>query len=238
MLDLQAQYASIREEVLAAIARVCDTQQFIMGPEVERLERELASIIGVRDAVAVSSGTDALLVAMMALGIGPGDEVITPTFSFFATAGSVARLGARPVFVDVDAETLTIDPARVRAAITPRTRAIIPVHLFGLCSDVDPIMVAAPGIPVIEDAAQALGAIYKGPAAGTLGTLGCFCFFPSKYYPVPFHRHECFRHLAHAPDAFPRADAAAAEVLALPIYPELTPSQQGHVVRSIAEALG
>jgi dTDP-4-amino-4,6-dideoxygalactose transaminase len=182
LLDLQAQYASIREDVLAAITRVCDTQQFIMGPEVEQLERELASALGVRGAVAVSSGTDALLVAMMALGIGAGDEVIAPTFSFFATAGSVARLGARPVFVDVDPDTLMIDAAAARAALTPRTRAIIPVHLFGLCADMDPLAAVAAdaGIPIIEDAAQALGATYKGRAAGTLGNVACFSFFPSK----------------------------------------------------------
>jgi dTDP-4-amino-4,6-dideoxygalactose transaminase len=363
LLDLQAQYASIREDVLAAITRVCDTQHFIMGPEVERLERELAATLGVRHAIGVSSGTDALLVAMMALGIGPGDEVITPTFSFFATAGCVSRLGARPIFVDVDAETLMIEPAGVRAAITSRTKAIIPVHLYGLCADVDALAHVAGKIPVIEDAAQAIGATFKGRAAGSLGILATFSFFPSKnlgaygdaglvtttddalahrvrllrnhgaepkyyhhevggnfrldalqaailsaklphlgdwnarrranaaryaalfdrfnlrrcvtlpvepedrthiyhqyvvrvpnrdavrshlaarnvgteiYYPVPFHRQECFRHLGHRTDAFPNADAAAAQVLALPIYPELTVAQQEHVVASIAEAL-
>ena len=365
MLDLQAQYASIRGDVLEAITRVCDTQQFIMGPEVEQLERELASALGVRCAVTVSSGTDALLVALMALGIGPGDEVITPTFSFFATAGSVSRLGARPVFVDVDAETLMIDAAAVRAALTPRTRAIIPVHLFGLCADMDPLCVVAreAGVPLLEDAAQAIGATYKGRAAGSMGRAACFSFFPSKnlgaygdaglvttndeslagrirllrthgaepkyyhrevggnfrldalqaavlrvklphlrtwnearrvnadryralfdragllsritvpteppgrthtyhqyvvrvpnrdavrqhlasreigtdvYYPVPFHRQECFASLGHPLHAFPNADRAAAEVLALPVYPELTVSQQEHVVVSLAEAL-
>jgi dTDP-4-amino-4,6-dideoxygalactose transaminase len=366
LLDLQAQYASIREDVLAAITRVCDTQQFIMGPEVERLERELRSAIGARAAIAVSSGTDALLVAMMALGIGPGDEVITPTFSFFATAGCVARLGARPVFVDVDPATLMLDAAGVRAALTPRTRAIVPVHLFGLCADMDPLIALAADarIPVLEDAAQAIGATYKGRTAGTIGTMAAFSFFPSKnlgaygdaglvttaddalaarvrllrthgaepkyyhreiggnfrldalqaavltvklphlarwnearranaaryralfdraglldrvrlpveppgrthiyhqyvvrvpnrdavrahltsrgvgtdiYYPVPFHRQACFAHLGHAPGAFPNADAAAAEVLALPVYPELTAGQQAYVVGAIAEALG
>ena len=365
LLDLQAQYASIRGDVLAAITRVCDSQQFIMGPEVEQLERELASTLGVRSAVAVSSGTDALLVAMMALGIGPGDEVITPTFSFFATAGCVARLGARPVFVDIDPDTLMLDAARVRAALTPRTRAIVPVHLYGLCADMDPLLDIArtARLPLIEDAAQAIGATYKGRAAGTIGTVACFSFFPSKnlgaygdaglvtteddrlanrirllrihgaepkyyhrevggnfrldalqaavlrvklphlaawnerrranaaryrtlfeaaglpsrvtlpiqppgrthiyhqyvvrvphrdavrhhlasreigtdiYYPVPFHRQECFAHLGYPADGFPHADKAAAEVLALPIYPELTEAQQAHVVRSLAEAL-
>ena len=365
LLDLQAQYASIRGDVLAAMTRVCDTQQFIMGPEVEQLECELAAALGVRVAVAVSSGTDALLVALMALDIGPGDEVITPTFSFFATAGSVARLGARPVFVDIDPDTFMLDADGVRAALTPRTRAIVPVHLYGLCADMDPLIAIAreAGVPLVEDAAQALGATYKGRAAGTLGTVACFSFFPSKnlgaygdaglvttndqalaarirllrthgaepkyyhrevggnfrldalqaavlrvklpylpqwnarrrenaaryrqlfhragllsrltlpaepagrthiyhqfvirvanrdavrqhlasrdigtdiYYPVPFHRQECFASLGHPLDAFPNGDAAAAEVLALPIYPDLTEAQQAHVVESLAEAL-
>lgn len=365
LLDLQLQYSSIREEVLAAITRVCDAQQFIMGPEVERLEAELAAAIGVPHAIGVSSGTDAILVALMALGIGPGDEVITPTFSFFATAGSVARVGARPVFIDVDPATLMIDASRVAEAITPRTRAIIPVHLFGLCADMDPIaeLAAARGIPIIEDAAQAIGATYRGRPAGALGTVACFSFFPTKnlggfgdgglvttrdavlaarvrllrnhgsepkyyhreiggnfrldalqaavlrvklphleawnerrranaaryrelfeqagltsrvslpvetpdrrhvyhqyvvrvqgrddlraqlasrgvgtevYYPVPFHRQEALAPFVRPDDRFPAADAAAAEVLALPIYPELTPAQQEHVVASIAESM-
>jgi dTDP-4-amino-4,6-dideoxygalactose transaminase len=363
LLDLQAQYASIREDVLRAVTRVCDSQQFIMGPEVERLERELAAAIGVRSAVAVSSGTDAILVALMALGIGPGDEVITPTFSFFATAGCVARLGARPVFVDIDAETLNVDPTAIRAVLTRRTRAIVPVHLFGLCADMDPLIEAAGHIPILEDAAQAIGASYKGRAAGTMGTMAAFSFFPSKnlgaygdaglvttngeeydsavrllrnhgaepkyyhreiggnfrldamqaavlrvklphlalwnegrranarrylqlfdrlglrdrvklpveppdrthiyhqyvvrvpnrdkvrqhlaargvgteiYYPVPFHRQQCFQHLGYPLGGFPNADAAASEVLALPIYPELTPEQQDHVVTCIAEVV-
>jgi len=367
LLDLQLQYASIREEVLAAITRVCDSQRFIMGPEVEQLERELAASLGVDDTVAVSSGTDALLVALMALRIGPGDEVIVPTFSFFATAGSVVRVGATPVFVDVDAETLMLDPERVRAAVTPRTRAIIPVHLFGACADMDALApIAGDTIHLIEDAAQAIGAAYKGRPAGGLGACGCFSFFPSKnlgafgdaglvttndpalaarirllrnhgaeaktkylhedvggnfrmdalqaavlrvklphlaawtagrqqnaetyrelfaraglaghvrvpvapaggthiyhqfviraerrdalrahlttrgigtevYYPVPFHRQACFASLVQHPDAFPNADAAAAEVVALPIFPELTRSQLEHVVSSIAEFYG
>jgi len=361
LLDLRPQYASIRDEVLAAVTRVCDSQQFIMGPEVERFESEIASALGLRHAVGVSSGTDAILVALMALDIGPGDEVITPTFSFFATAGCVARVGARPVFVDVDPETLTIDPARVEEAITPRTRAIIPVHLFGACADVDTLgrITSGRNIHVIEDAAQALGATLEGRPAGTLGAIGCFSFFPTKnlgafgdaglvttddealarrvrllrshgahpkyhhheiggnfrldalqaavlrvklphlpqwtdrrrenariygelfaaagltsrvrlpversgrthtyhqyvvrvpnrdavrahlasrgigtevYYPVPFHRQECFASLGYASDCFPHADAAAAEVLALPIYPGLTRDQQAYVVEAI-----
>jgi dTDP-4-amino-4,6-dideoxygalactose transaminase len=365
LLDLQPQYAAIRADVLAAIARVCDAQQFIMGPEVEQLEAEVARALGVTHAVGVSSGTDALLVSLMALGIGPGDEVITPTFSFFATAGSVSRLGATPVFVDVDPVTTMVEAAAVRAAITPRTKAVIPVHLYGLCAEMDPLLAVArsSGIAVIEDAAQAIGATYKGRHAGTMGMAGCFSFFPSKnlgafgdaglvttnddglaarirrlrnhgaepkyyhheiggnfrldalqaavlrvklpylvawnesrranaaqyrelfararldrvtlpveppdrlhtyhqyvvrvperdrvrahlasrdvatevYYPVPFHRQTCFAALSSSPDAYPEADAAAREVLALPVFPGLTSAQQAHVVSSIAEVLG
>jgi dTDP-4-amino-4,6-dideoxygalactose transaminase len=182
LLDLEAQYLPLREEILAAITRVCDSQRFIMGPEVEGLERELASYLEVPEAIAVSSGTDALLAAFMVLGLGPGDEVVTSTYSFFATAGCVARVGATPVLVDIDPATFNLDPAAVRAVVTPRTRAIVPVHLYGLCADMDPIMdvARARGIPVIEDAAQAIGATYKGRQAGSIGTFGCFSFFPSK----------------------------------------------------------
>jgi dTDP-4-amino-4,6-dideoxygalactose transaminase len=182
LLDLQAQYRPLRDQLLAAIARVCDSQRFIMGAEVEALEQELANYLGVAHAVTVSSGTDALLAAMMALGIGPGDEVVTSTYSFFASAGCVSRLGATPRLVDIDPVTYNIDPAAVRAALTPRTRAILPVHLYGLCADLDPMLSVAgeAGIPVIEDACQAIGATYKGRQAGTIGHVGCFSFFPSK----------------------------------------------------------
>jgi dTDP-4-amino-4,6-dideoxygalactose transaminase len=363
LLDLVAQYQPIRNDILAAITRVCDSQRFIMGPEVDGLERELASMIGVEHAIGVSSGTDALLLALMALGIGPGDEVITPTFSFFATAGCVSRLGAVPVFVDVDPVTLSADPAAVERAITPKTRAILPVHLFGLCADMDALQAIATraGIPVIEDAAQAIGATKGNRPAGTFGLAGCFSFFPSKnlgafgdgglvttndarlaaemrllrnhgaepkyyhsriggnfrldalqaavlrvkaphlaawtsarranadtyralfaefrlqdvvqlpveppgythiynqfsiqvsnrdalrdcltsrrigteiYYPVPFHRQECFAGVASSAGSFPVADRAAERSLALPIYGELTSAQLRHVVKSIAE---
>jgi dTDP-4-amino-4,6-dideoxygalactose transaminase len=182
LLDLHAQYQPLRAEVLAAIARVCDSQRFIMGPEVEALERELARALGVDHAITVSSGTDAILAVLMALGVGPGDEVITSTYSFFATAGCVARVGATPVFVDIDPATYNLLPSAVDAAITPRTRAIVPVHLYGLCADMDPILASAAraGIAVVEDACQAIGARYKGRQAGTMGTAGCFSFFPSK----------------------------------------------------------
>jgi dTDP-4-amino-4,6-dideoxygalactose transaminase len=182
LLDLQAQYQPIRAELLAAIERVCDSQRFILGAEVEALEAELAQALESPHAITVSSGTDALLAAMMALGIGPGDEVVTPTYSFFATAGCVSRLGATPVFVDILPDTYNIDPDAVRAALTPRTRAVIAVHLYGLCADMDALLAAtaAAGIPLIEDAAQAIGARYKGRQAGSLGPIGCFSFFPSK----------------------------------------------------------
>ena len=182
LLDLEAQYRPLRDELLAAITRVCDSQRFIMGPEIESLERELCTLLGVTHAIAVSSGTDALLLALMALGITAGDEVVTTTFSFFATAGAIVRVGARPVLVDIDPVTFNIDPARAAAAITPRTKAIMPVHLFGLGADMDPIVAAADraGIPVIEDAAQAIGSTYKSRPLGAIGAFGCFSFFPSK----------------------------------------------------------
>ena len=182
LLDLLAQYQPIREDVLAAITRVCDSQRFILGPEVESLERELAAMLDVKAAVGVSSGTDALLAAMMALNIGPGDEVITSTYSFFATAGCVVRLGAKPVLVDIDPVTYNVDPAAVAAAVTRRTKAIIPVHLYGCSADMEPILdvAANSGVAVIEDAAQAIGTRYHGRPVGGLGTVGCFSFFPSK----------------------------------------------------------
>jgi dTDP-4-amino-4,6-dideoxygalactose transaminase len=182
LLDLQAQYAPLRDEIVAAVTRVCDSQRYIMGPEVTAFEEEIASIIGVRHAVSLSSGTDALLVALMALDIKPGDEVITSTYSFFATAGAIARVGARPVLVDIDPVTFNINPAAIPAVITQRTKAILPVHLYGLSADMDPILALGErhGIPVIEDAAQAIGSTYKGRAVGGIGMAGCFSFFPSK----------------------------------------------------------
>jgi dTDP-4-amino-4,6-dideoxygalactose transaminase len=182
LLDLQAQYRPLRAELLAALERVCDSQRFIMGPDVELLERELAERLEVEHAVAVSSGTDALLVVFMALGIGPGDEVITSTYSFFATAGCISRLGATPVFVDIDPDTYNLDAGAVRNALTSRTKAIVPVHLYGLCAEMDPLIEVAQqhGIAVVEDACQAIGALYRGRQAGSMGTAGCFSFFPSK----------------------------------------------------------
>jgi dTDP-4-amino-4,6-dideoxygalactose transaminase len=182
LLDLQAQYAPLREEILAAITRVADSQQFILGSEVERLEADLARMIGVEHAIGVSSGTDALLLALMALGVKAGDEVVTTAYSFFATAGVIARLGAVPVFVDIDPVTYNMDPSRLAAAVTPRTKAILPVHLFGLSAEMDPILDEASrsGVPVVEDAAQAIGATYRSRPVGTLGAFGCFSFYPTK----------------------------------------------------------
>ena len=182
LLDLRAQYASIREQVAEAIDRVLASQYFILGPEVEALEHEVAEYSQCQFGVGVSSGTDALLVALMAIGVKPGDEVITTPYTFFATVGSIARLGARPVFVDIDPITYNIDSEGLETAITPRTRAIIPVHLYGQMADMDPIMEVAArhDLMVIEDAAQAIGAEYHGRRAGSIGHLGCFSFFPSK----------------------------------------------------------
>jgi dTDP-4-amino-4,6-dideoxygalactose transaminase len=182
LLDLQAQYRPLRDELLAALTRVADSQRFIMGPEIDALERQLSALLAIEHAITVSSGTDAVLLALMALGIEAGDEVITPTYSFFATAGCVARLGATPVLVDIEPLTYNIDAAAVERAVTPRTKAIMPVHLFGLSADMDPILDIAgrAGIPVIEDAAQAIGSTYRGRPVGGLGAIGCFSFFPSK----------------------------------------------------------
>ena len=361
LLDLNAQYAPLRTVLLDAMTRVCDSQRFIGGPEVEGLESELAAYLKVPHALGMSSGTDALVAALMALNIGPGDEVITPTYSFFATAGSVARLGATPVLVDVEPDTFNMSPEATAAAITAKTKAIIPVHLFGQSADLEPILAAAAPrqIPVIEDAAQAIGCTYHGRPVGSWGAIGCFSFFPSKnlggfgdaglvtstrpdlayrlklirnhgmepkyyhhlvganfrldalqaavlrvklpylkgwsdarranaaryraafasaglsevvlpaeaperthiynqfvirvphrdqlrssldasgigtevYYPVPFHLQACFAGLGFKAGAFPVAEAAARDSLALPIYPELTEGQQAAVVEAIA----
>ena len=183
LLDLKAQYSAIRSEIRDAIERVVESQHFILGPEVEGLEREIAAFCNARFTVGVSSGTDALLAALMAIGTGAGDEVITTCYSFFATAGVIARLGARPVFVDIDPKSFNLDTGQVAQKITSRTKAIMPVHLFGQCADMDPIMEIAKskGIHVIEDAAQAIGARNReGKPAGTIGDIGCFSFFPSK----------------------------------------------------------
>lgn len=181
-IDLQVQYEQIQDQVQKRIQTVLQHGQFIMGPEVFELEEQLADYVGVRHCIGVSSGTDALLIAMMALGIGPGDEVITTPFTFIATGEMIALIGAKPVFVDIDPQTYNIDPEKIEAAITPKTRAIMPVSLYGQCADMDAINGIADrhGLPVIEDGAQSLGATYKGRQSCALSTIGCTSFFPSK----------------------------------------------------------
>jgi len=363
-LDLKAQFASIRDEVMQAITEVMESQQFILGKEVRLFEEETAAMLGAKHAVACASGSDALLLAMMALGIGHNDEVITSPFTFVATGGAIARLGAKPVFVDIDAETFNIDPEKIDAAITPSTRAIMPVHLFGLAADLEPIvsLAKARSLAVVEDAAQAILARYHDRFVGTIGTFGCLSFFPSKnlggagdgglitteeadladrlrllrvhgsrkkyhheilgtnsrldslqaailrvklrhlkdwtrgrqqraeyyrelfrksalaefvrvpgappadfehvynqfsircskrnelreflvaagipteiYYPLPLHLQPAFAYLGHRTGDFPQAEMASQEALALPVYPELTQSQQESVVGAIAD---
>jgi dTDP-4-amino-4,6-dideoxygalactose transaminase len=359
LLDLKAQYAGIKDDVLAAVSEVLDSQVCILGPRVEELERQVAALSDCRFGVGVSSGTDALLAALMALEIGLGDEVITPSFTFFATGGCVSRVGATPVFVDIDPRTYNIDPRLVERAITPRTKAIIPVHLFGQVCDMDPIMEIARQhhLYVIEDAAQAISATYKGRKAGSIGTVGCLSFYPTKnlggagdggmlvtndadlnerllvmrnhgskpkyyhkvvggnfrldplqaaillvklphldtwsggrrrnaaiydqgfagspvgtpwigpsavsiynqyvirvegrdelvahlnaqqigseiYYPLPLHLQECFRNLGYKEGDLRESERAAREVLALPVYPELSPDQIKFVSRTILD---
>jgi dTDP-4-amino-4,6-dideoxygalactose transaminase len=182
LLDLKAQYATVKDEISAAIAEVMESQHFILGPKVEECEKAIAKYSGCQFAVGVTSGSDALLACLMVEKIGPGDEVITTPYTFFATAGAISRLGATPVFVDIDRVTYNIDVTQIAAKITKKTRAIIPVHLYGQMADMDPIMALAEShkLVVIEDAAQAIGSEYKGRRAGSIGHYGCFSFFPSK----------------------------------------------------------
>ncbi len=362
LLDLKAQYATIKEEVLAAVAEVLESQRCIGGPKVEELERRVAEVSDCRYAVGVSSGTDAILNCLMSLDLGPDDEVITAPFTFFATVGCIARARAKPVFVDIDPKTYNIDPALIEAAVTDRTRAIVPVHLFGQMADMDPIMAAADrhGLTVIEDAAQSITSTYKGRKAGSIGRAGCFSFFPSKnlggigdggmivtndkdlhsrlvimrnhgsepkyyhryiganfrldpiqaaallvklphlsawsearrrnaddynrkfegtavrvpyispdcvtiynqycirvprrdeviahlkakqigcevYYPVPAHLQECFAYLGYKEGDFPASEQAAKEIMAIPVYPELTDEMKDHVAETILAFLG
>jgi dTDP-4-amino-4,6-dideoxygalactose transaminase len=182
LIDITRQYEPIRTQVDKAVKRVVDHGRFILGPEVGKFEGEMASYCGVGHALGVASGTDALLLALRACGVGPGDEVITSAFSFFASAGVISRLGGRPVFVDIDPDSYNIDPNLMEGAITERTKAIMPIHLFGQCADMDPILAIARkhGIKVVEDAAQAIGSKYRDRMAGSLGDIGCFSFFPTK----------------------------------------------------------
>src|SRR5215472_12638047 len=184
LLDLQAQHKHIREEVLAEIVRVVDSQKFILGEDVKKLEGEIAAYSGTKFAIGCASGSDALILALMALDVRPGDEVLTTPYSFFATAGAISRVGAVPVFVDIEEDTFNLDVKLAAKTLDahPKVRAMIPVHLFGGCADMDPIMQMAEGrgVPVIEDAAQSIGSEYKGRRAGSIGRIGCFSFFPSK----------------------------------------------------------
>jgi dTDP-4-amino-4,6-dideoxygalactose transaminase len=182
LLDLQTQYVSLRDDLQQAVDRVMSSQRFVLGDEVRRLETAIAEYCQTKHAIGCASGSDALLLALMALDTGAGDEVITTPFSFFATGACVTRLGARPVFVDIDPRTYNIDPVRVAAAITPRTKVIMPVHLYGQCAEMDPLLELGQrhGIAVIEDAAQAIGATDKERRAGSMGLIGCFSFYPTK----------------------------------------------------------
>ena len=182
LLDMKRQYEPLREEILAAVQHVCDSGRFILGPDCEQLEQAVAQYTGARHVIACASGSDALLLALMALDLGQGDEVICPSFTFFATASAVWRLGARPVFVDIEPATFNLDPRKLPAAVSKRTKAIIPVHLFGQCAAMDEIgdVAAKHGLPLVEDACQSIGAAYAGRSAGTLGDVGCFSFYPTK----------------------------------------------------------
>ena len=374
LLDLKAHHDPLHDEIMAAMEQTFRSQAFILGPEVGKLEEQVAAYCQAKYGIGVTSGTDALLIALMALGVGPEDEVITTPYSFFATAGAVVRLGATPVFVDIDSRSFNLDPSKIEKAVTQKTKAIIPVHLYGQSADMGPIMDIAQRrkLAVIEDAAQAIGTEYAdGRRIGSIGTIGCFSFFPSKnlgclgdggmavtndpdlaerirvlrahgskpkyyhkliggnfrldtiqaavltvklkyldswtkrrqenadryeqlfqqsglvekgrvrlpeaiyraskvkhyhiynqfvlrverrndlmgslkqkgigtevYYPVPFHLQECFRYLGYQQGAFPESERAANETLAIPIYPELTPTQQAEVVEAFATFYG
>ncbi|HTU24481.1 MAG TPA: DegT/DnrJ/EryC1/StrS family aminotransferase [Pirellulales bacterium] len=365
LLDIQRQHAPLRAEIDAAMARVCDSGRFILGPDCEELEAKMADYCQAPHAVACASGSDALLLALMAGDVGPGDEVLLPSYTFFATAGAVWRLGARPVFVDIDPATFNIDPTDAAARVTERTKAIIPVHLFGQCADMTAIKALAErhGLLLVEDAAQAIGSEFGGRRAGSLGDVGCFSFYPTKnlggigdggmlttddkqladrlrllrghgmqpryyhqavgmnsrldtlqaavlnvkfphleswtagrqanaaryttllaetglsrtlglptawarcrhvwnqyvvripggqrdalrehlsragvgteiYYPVPLHLQQCFTELGYAKGSLPESERAAAETIALPIFPELTAAEQNYVVERMAE---
>jgi len=360
LLDLQVQYASLRDEVRRAVERVLDSQRFVLGDEVRQLESSIATYTQTKHAIGCASGSDAVLLALMALDVGAGDEVITTPFTFFATAAAITRLGARPIFVDIDPSSYNLDTAQVEAAVTANTKAIMPVHLYGQCTEMDLLLELRDqqGIPIIEDAAQAIGATDRGEQAGSLGVIGCFSFYPTKnlggagdggmlttkddqlaarlrrlrthgganeyehsevgvnsrldelqaavlnvkfphldkwsderarkaavydellddmsfelitpsirddgrhiyhqyvvrvphyrdalmeylkqrgvgtkvYYPIPLHRQECFAYLGYQEGEFPESERAARETFALPIYPELTETQQAYVVETI-----
>jgi len=363
LLDLSRQFANLKNELNDAVLRVVEHGKFILGPEVLEFEEKIASLCGVKHARGVASGTDALLLALFACGVGQGDEVITTDFSFFATAGVVSRLGAKPVFVDIEPDSYNIDPNLIEAAITEKTKAIVPVHLYGQVADMDPIVEIAKkhNLKIVEDAAQAIGADYKNRKAGSIGDIGCFSFYPSKnlgaggdggiivtdddemahlltilrnhgaepkyyhklvgfnsrlatiqaamllvklphlqnwsekriahakiydeafssvknivtpkvmdystfhiynqytisikdrdslidefkkasigydiYYPVPFHKQECFRFLGYDPNELPVTNNAANTVISLPIYPEMTADEQKEVIDTVLKVV-
>ena len=361
LLDLKAQYSTIRNEVLTAVSEVLESQRCIGGPKVTELEEKIATVSNCKFAVGVSSGTDAILNSLISLDIGEGDEVITTPFTFFATVGCITRTGAKPMFVDIDPRTFNINPALIASAVTEKTKAIMPVHLFGQMADMEPIMEVAKkhNLAVIEDAAQSITSVYKGKKAGSIGSVGCFSFFPSKnlggigdggmavtndeelyerliimrdhgqnpqyyhkyvggnfrldpiqaaallvklphlngwsearrrnaayydekfkrtavktpyispdcitiynqycirvpkrdevianlrknnigcaiYYPVPLHLQECFKYLRYKEGDFPESEKAAKEVMALPIYPELTDEMKNYVAGTILSFL-
>ena len=364
LFELKGQYPAVRDQVRAALERIFENQQFVLGPEGEALEAEVARYCQTKFAIGCASGSDALLLALMSLGVGSGDEVITTPFTFFATGAAIARLGARPVFVDIDSQTFNMDVGRVAAAISPRTKAIIAVHIYGQCVDMNPLLELAGkyNIPIVEDTAQAIGAEDRGRRAGSMGTMGCLSFYPSKnlgaagdagmlvtndeeharrlrmlhvhgeerryyhamvginsrldeiqaavlraklphlddwtearqrlvqqyqakfnhaglhehvampgirddgkhvfhlfvirvaanvrdalrnhltangigngvYYPVPLHLLECFQYLGFKAGDFPFTEAAAADTIALPAFPEMTAAQHDHVVSTVA----
>jgi dTDP-4-amino-4,6-dideoxygalactose transaminase len=368
LFDLKSQFAPIRDELRTAVDRVFESQGFVLSEEVSALEAEVAAYCQTKFAIGCASGSDALTLALMSLGIGPGDEVITSPFTFFATGSAIARFGARPVFVDIDPGTYNLDPTLTAKAVTDKTKAIVPVHIYGQCADMDSLLELGErtGVAIIEDAAQAIGAKHRGRRAGSMGTIGCFSFYPSKnlggagdggmivtndpdhmrrlrmlrvhgeekryyhsciginsrldslqaavlrvklphldewiagrqhraqrygvmfaeagltdlieaphvtahashgfhlfvirvrdgkrealldhlqnagvgsgvYYPVPLHLQECFRYVGYKRGDFPVAEAASAETLALPVFPELTDEQQDYVVESIARFFG
>jgi dTDP-4-amino-4,6-dideoxygalactose transaminase len=180
LLDLTRYDDELKQEIASSVEAVFASGRFVMGPTNEAFEKAFADLLGARHALGVSSGTDALLVALMALGVGPGDEVVTSPFSFFASAGVVTRLNARPVFADIDPETFDLDPDRLAKVINPRTKAVMPVHLYGQCADMDPIREVAGSIPIVEDACQAVGATYRNQKAGVLGNIAAFSFYPTK----------------------------------------------------------
>ncbi|HKR15571.1 MAG TPA: DegT/DnrJ/EryC1/StrS family aminotransferase [Pyrinomonadaceae bacterium] len=182
LLDLQSQYVLLRDELRQAVERVMESQRFVLGDEGRKLEASIAAYTETKHAIACASGSDALLLALMALDVKSGDEVITTPFTFFATAAAVTRLGARPVFVDIDPSTYNLDPGQVESFITDKTRALLPVHLYGQCAEMDPLLAISErhGIPIIEDAAQAIGATDRGEKAGSMGAMGCFSFYPTK----------------------------------------------------------